>query len=97
MRTDGSIEKVLVLAAIGVTETGQKLVLGFQAGDKESAPTWREFLKDLKERGLDGSKMVLSVMDGLPGLEKIFKKEFPKAKVHRCLAHVARNVLAKEP
>jgi len=97
MRIDGSIEKVPVLVAIGVTETGQKLVLGFQAGDKESAPTWREFFKDLKKRGLDGSNMVLGVMDGLPGLEKVFKEEFPKAKVQRCQVHVARNVLAKVP
>ena len=97
MRIDGSIEKVPVLVAIGVTETGQKLVLGFQAGDKESAPTWREFFKDLKKRGLDGSKMILGVMDGLPGLEKVFKEEFPKAKVQRCQVHAARNVLAKVP
>jgi len=97
MRIDGSIEKVPVLVAIGVTETGQKLVLGFQAGDKESAPTWREFFKDLKKRGLDSSKMVLGVMDGLPGLEKVFKEEFPKAKVQRCQVHVVRNVLAKVP
>ncbi len=34
MRIDGSIEKVPVLVASGVTETGQKLVLGFQAGDR---------------------------------------------------------------
>ncbi len=95
MRIDGSIEKVPVLVAIGVTKTGRKLVLGFQAGDKESAPTWREFFKDLKGRGLDGNDMVLGVMDGLPGLEKVFKEEFPKAKVQRCQVHVARNVLAK--
>jgi len=97
MRIDGSIEKVPVLVAIGVTETGQKLVLGFQAGDKESAPTWREFFKDLKKRGLDSHNMVLGVMDGLSGLEKVFKEEFPKAKVQRCQVHVARNVLAKVP
>jgi len=97
MRIDGSIEKVPVLVAIGVTKTGRKLVLGFQAGDKESAPTWREFFKDLKGRGLDGNNMVLGVMDGLPGLEKVFKEEFPKAKVQRCQVHVARNVLAKVP
>ena len=97
MRIDGSIEKVPVLVAIGVTEKGQKLVLGFQAGDKESAPTWREFFKDLKNRGLDGTHMVLGVMDGLPGLEKVFKEEFPKAKVQRCQVHVVRNVLAKVP
>lgn len=97
MRIDGSIEKVPVLVAIGVLETGHKLVLGIQAGDKESAPTWREFFRDLKGRGLDGSKIVLGIMDGLPGLEKVFKEEFPKAKVQRCQVHVARNVLAKVP
>ena len=97
MRIDGSIEKVPVLVAIGVTETGHKRVLGFQAGDKESAPTWREFFKDLKKRGLKGSHMVLGVMDGLSGLEKVFREEFQKANVQRCQVHVARNVLAKVP
>jgi putative transposase len=97
MRIDGSIEKVPVLVAIGVTEKGQKRVLGFQAGDKESAPTWREFLKDLKKRGLDSTRVILGIMDGLPGLEKVFKEEFSKAKVQRCQVHVARNVLAKVP
>jgi len=97
MRIDRSIEKVPVLVAIGVTLKGQKMVLGFQSGDKESAPIWREFFKDLKSRGLDGSKVVLGVMDGLPGLEKVFKEEFSKAKVQRCQVHVARNVLAKVP
>ena len=41
--------------------------------------------------------MILGVMDGLPGLEKVFREEFPKAKVQRCQVHVARNVLAKVP
>ena len=36
-------------------------------------------------------------MDGLSGLEKVFKEEFIKAKVQRCQVHVARNVLAKAP
>jgi putative transposase len=97
MRIDGSVEKVPVLVAIGVTEAGQRRVLGFQAGDKESASTWREFFKDLKRRGLNGRNMVLGVMDGLPGLEKVFKEEFPKAKVQRCQVHMSRNVLAKVP
>ena len=97
MRIDGSIEKVPVLVAIGVTEDGQKRVPGFQAGDKESASTWREFLKDLKKRGLDSARVILGVMDGLTGLEKVFKEEFPGAKVQRCQVHAARNVLAKVP
>ena len=97
MRIDGSIETVPVLVAIGVTETGRKLVLGLQAGDKESASNWRESIKDLKKRGLDGRNATLGIMDGLPGLERVFKEEFPKAKVQRCQVHVAKNVLAKVP
>lgn len=97
MRIEGSIEKVPVLVVIGVIENGQRRVLALQAGDKESAPTWRELFKDLKRRGLDATKVTLGVMDGLPGLEKVFEEEFPKGKVQRCQIHVARNVLAKVP
>src|SRR4030065_85008 len=35
MRIGGSVEKVAGLVAIGVTEGGQKLVLGLRSGDKE--------------------------------------------------------------
>ena len=97
MRIQRQIEIVPVLAAIGVTLGGEKLVLALQAGDKESASGWREFFKDLKARGLDGTKVILGVMDGLPGLETVFREEFCHAKIQRCQVHVARNVLAKVP
>lgn len=97
MRLKWSVENVPVLAAIGVTEDGTKLVLGLQSGDKESATNWREFFRDLKNRGLDGTSVQLGIMDGLSGLEKVFEEEFPNAKVQRCQVHVARNVLAKVP
>ena len=72
-------------------------MLGLQFGDKESASSWREFFKDLKRRGLKAAGVTLGIMDGLAGLERIFKEEFKKAKVQRCQLHVARNVLAKVP
>ena len=97
MRVEGSVEKVPVLLAIGVSTDGRRTVLGLQAGDKESASNWRELFRDLKQRGLDGSMITLGVMDGLSGLEGVFKEEFPNAKVQRCQLHVARNVLAKVP
>ena len=97
MRVGRSIELIPVLVAIGVTERGHKLVAGLQAGDKESASSWREFFKDLKVRGLDGQKVNLGIMDGLSGLESVFEEEFPKAEVQRCQVHVARNILAKVP
>ncbi len=97
MRVGRSIELIPVLVAIGVTERGHKLVVGLQAGDKESASSWREFFKDLKVRGMDNRKVTLGIMDGLSGLESVFEEEFPKAEIQRCQVHVARNVLAKVP
>jgi putative transposase len=97
MRIGGTVENVPVLVAIGVTEEGTKLVLGLQSGDKESAGAWREFFRDLKQRGLDASSVKLGIMDGLSGLEKVFVEEFAHAKVQRCQVHVARNVLVKVP
>jgi putative transposase len=97
MRMEGSVEKISVLVVIGVSDQGHKMVLAIQAGDKESASTWRELFKDLKQRGLKGTGITLGVMDGLSGLEKVFKEEFAQAKVQRCQVHVARNVLAKVP
>ena len=73
------------------------MVLGLQSGDKESASNWREFFKDLKRRGLQSQLVTLGIMDGLTGLEKVFKEEFSNAKIQRCQVHVSRNVLAKVP
>ena len=97
MRIARSIEKVSVLVVIGVTENGQKQVIGIQSGDKESASSWRELFKDLKRRDLDSQTVTLGIMDGLPGLEKVFREEFPQGKVQRCQVHVVRHVLAKVP
>jgi len=76
-------------AAIGgATDDGTKLVVGLQSGDKESATTWREFFRDLKSRGLDGSLVKLGIMDGLSGLEKVFKEMelgWRIMKVERCI------------
>jgi putative transposase len=97
MRSGGTIENVPVLVAIGVTEEGIKVIVGLQSGDKESATNWREFFRDLKSRGLNVSLVRLGIIDGLSGLEMVFREEFPNAKVQRCQVHVARNVLAKVP
>lgn len=97
MRIDKKIVKVCVLVVIGVDESGIKQVVALQAGDKESAGTWRQLFKDLKTRGLDRHLVKLGIMDGLPGLEKVFLEEFPGAKIQRCQVHVARNVICKVP
>lgn len=97
IRIDGSADKVPVLVVIGVTVDGHRTIPAVQSGDKESASGWRELFKDMKRRGLDSSHVVLGIMDGLPGLERVFSEEFANAKVQRCQIHVCRNVLAKVP
>lgn len=97
MRVKRSIEKIPMLVVIGVTEDNKRLILCIQQGDKDSSSSWREIFKDLKTRGLDHLRVRLGVMDGLIGLEKVFKEEFPNSKVQRCTVHVSRNVLTKTP
>jgi putative transposase len=98
---DGStrmeIKRIPMLVVIGVTATKQRTFLAIQQGDKDSATTWREIFRDLKERGLNASDVKLGIMDGLQGLEKVFCEEFQKAKVQRCIVHVMRNVITKAP
>jgi putative transposase len=86
-----------VLVAIGVDPEGLRSVLGFQAGDKESATSWEAFLADLVRRGLDPAGVELGLMDGLPGLERVFTSKFRKARTQRCQVHKSVNVLAKVP
>lgn len=92
-----TVSKESLLMAIGVTVDGHSKVLGVQLGSRESAASWREFLKGLKVRGLHGKELRLGVMDGLPGLEAAFEETYPQAKTQRCVVHKLRNVAAKLP
>ena len=95
--TQMEIKRIPMLVVIGITSTKQRVFLNIQQGDKDSATTWREIFKDLKQRGLEASDVKLGIMDGLQGLEKVFCEEFQKAKVQRCIVHVMRNVTTKAP
>lgn len=51
------VSKESVLVVIGIDSAGHRRILGIQLGGKESAASWREFFKELKARGLKGSKL----------------------------------------
>ncbi len=48
-------------------------------------------------RGLDPQAVRIGIMDGLPGLENLFKKVFPKSITQRCWVHAKKNAIAKCP
>ena len=84
-----------MLAAWGITTGGKPAFVGLGPGTGESADAWKDFLDDLKDRGLASPLLVIS--DGNPGLIGAIEQAFPKALRQRCLVHRARNILAKIP
>jgi len=61
-----------VVVAMGVNEDGRRELLGLKVGDSESETFWGEFISYLKERGLDGVKLVIS--DAHSGLTKAIRR-----------------------
>jgi putative transposase len=93
-RMEPQAECMLVL--IGATPEGKKELLGFQAGVRESAQSWRELLVDLKARGL-AIAPELATGDGGLGFWKALEEVFPTTRHQRCWVHKTVNVLDKLP
>jgi putative transposase len=56
-----------VVVAIGINALGFREVLGIAVGDSEAEAFWRQFLGSLKERGLTGTRLVISVGEAFLG------------------------------
>ena len=85
-----------ILVILGATPEGQKEVVGFQVGVRESAQSWRELLIDIKARGLAVPPEV-AVGDGAMGFWKALDAVFPGTRHQRCWVHKIANVLNRFP
>jgi len=56
----GDVQSVSVLVAVGVNKDGFREILGVMEGSRENEESWSNFLRYLKERGLEGVKLVVS-------------------------------------
>jgi putative transposase len=75
-----------------VSEGGQCFeVLGLEMGDRERMDLWESVFRSLWERGLNREAVELGIMDGLPGLEAVFQRFFPRARTQRCQKHAKAN------
>ena len=52
IREEGVIRSRAVLVAIGINWEGRRCVLGVEVANRESQSSWKEFLLDLRQRGL---------------------------------------------
>jgi putative transposase len=93
-RMEPQAECMLVL--MGATPEGQKELIGFQTGMRESAQSWKELLVDLKARGLSIAPEI-AVGDGALGFWKALDEAFPATRHQRCWLHKTLNVLDKFP
>ena len=91
----GEVKNVSVLAAIGVGQDGYRRILGVVEGHKEDKAGWLAFLKQLKERGLMGVRLVIS--DACLGLVDALAEGYPDADWQRCVVHFYRNVFSHVP
>ena len=84
-----------VVVAIGINALGFREVLGIAVGDSEAEGFWRQFLGSLKERGLTGTRLVIS--DAHLGLTAAIKRMFQGCSWQRCRVHFLRNLLSHVP
>ena len=84
-----------VMLAVGISEDGQREILGLEMGFSETEEGWRRFIRQLKERGLSGVKLATS--DAHEGLKQALQEAFPGLIWQRCQSHFRRNVLDQTP
>jgi transposase-like protein len=89
IRLAGRVITVPVLAALGVTETGQKQLVALQLATTEATTSWGGLLGELQRRGLPAPLLV--VTDGHAGLKKALDA-WPAVRVQRCTTHKGRNL-----
>ena len=83
-----------MVAALGITVDGSKMILGIRQGATENATVVGELLSDLMNRGLDFTEPRLYVLDGGKALHTAVKKHAGEAApIQRCQVHKRRNVL----
>ncbi len=91
----GEVKNVAVLVAVGVREDGYREILGVVEGLKEDTESWRNFLRHLKQRGLQGVRLFVS--DKSLGLLEALGEFYPEAAWQRCMVHWYRNVMSVVP
>lgn len=87
-----------MVIALGVTLTGEKVVLGFVQTATENERVCAAFLRSLVARGLRVARGLLVVLDGAKGLRAAVTSVFEgQAAVQRCQWHKRENVVAYLP
>lgn len=84
-----------VYIATALTEKNNREILGLMVDHAESYESWSRFFQQLKSRGLQSPKLVIS--DAHKGLQKAVLREFIGTSWQRCNVHFKRNIINQLP
>jgi len=107
VRRQGAVRATTVLLAVGISEAGQREILGLDVALEETGEAWRRFIGQLKARGLSGvlaqKFLRMATSDAHKGLRQALEAAFPGLIWQRCHTeeflgvHFRRNVLDRTP
>jgi len=98
VRDGQTVAQDSMVIALGVTLTGDKVVLGFDQTATENETVCRAFLRELVEHGLRVEPGLLVVRDGAKGLRAAVTRVFgAQTPVQCCQWHKRENVVAYLP
>lgn len=89
VREETCVVKKAAYIVLGVSEYGEKDILGIWIGENESAKFWLSVFNDLKVRGV--KDILIMCSDGLTGIREAITTAFPKTVQQRCIVHMIRN------
>jgi transposase-like protein len=95
VREAGQVRDAAVLVATGITPEGERQVLGVSASLSEHEAHWKAFLKSLKDRGMNGVKLIIS--DAHEGMGAARRAVFGSVPWQRCQFHLQQNAGAYVP
>jgi putative transposase len=90
VRERGGVRQKCLVIAYAVHESGRREVIGLDVGEAETEAFWREFLRSLRSRGLNGVRLCVS--DCHQGLRAAIGQVLG-APWQRCTVHFLRNML----
>ena len=88
-RRSGRVTSTAAVTAIGCDSGGWRHVLGMGVVDTEGYDSWSAFLGRVRERGVQGVRLVTS--DAHEGLRRAVEETFQGAAWQRCAVHLMRD------
>lgn len=95
VREDQRIVSKAVYIATALNKNNQREIIGLMIDHAESFDSWSRFFQQLKSRGIQSPKLVISDAHG--GLKKAIEREFIGTSWQRCNVHFKRNIFNALP